>query len=313
MKFHTDFPIPRANFNVQIKDDLLFIGSCFSDDISVKAENSGFKVSANPFGTIFHPLAISRFIEEILEENKPGERIVQRNDMFFSWDASGQLYGLNRVDLEEKLSEIRLEWESKIKSSKVLFITFGTAWGYVHTEYNLVVANCHKQPQLCFLKELSTTEDITSSWIPVIRKLQKINPELQIVFTVSPVRHTRDGLIQNNQSKAVLIEVVRVLNEMDRVSYFPSYEIVMDELRDYRFFKEDRIHPNDEAISYIWDRFKQTYCTVEEIELMQEIEGVRSMVSHKILYPESKENEVFQEQLTRKKTSIHERFPWVKL
>lgn len=243
-----------------------------------KARYNGLKCQTNPFGTIFHPIPLGRFIIETINGNFR-ERGFQNQSEFYSWDASTVISGSTELELNEKLAEMRKEWLVHLSTCKVLFITFGTSWGYWKND--IVVANCHKRPSNEFSKKLSSTQDIVDFYKVVIETLKEYNPELRIIFTVSPVRHVRDGLIENNQSKSVLIEVIRQLIELYDVQYFPSYEIVVDELRDYRFFSKDRVHPSQEAIDYVWERMMDVFCSENTKGLMKKIESFRKLEQHR--------------------------------
>jgi hypothetical protein len=288
-QFHLSFSVPFQEHKINHKEFILFLGSCFSDEIAAKAKFNGFQVDSNPFGTVFHPLALGRFLLDCLTEQKSEEFIFQREDLFFTLDASTTLYATSQNDLTVKLTELRNNWLNQLKSASHLFVTFGTAWGYQHIESQLLVANCHKLPSQQFVKSLTSSDEITNVWNLILEKLNVLNPNLTVCFTVSPVRHIKDGFVESNQSKAVLIESVRRLQENSKVIYFPSYEIVMDELRDYRFFKQDRVHPNDEAIDYVWNRFVESFCSNETLELCKKLKSLKLALSHKSLHPESQE------------------------
>lgn len=266
--------------------------------MAAKARFFGFNVDSNPFGTVFHPLALSRFICDTLAENSK-ERVVQRNDVFLSWDANSSFYAMSEHDLNKKLIEKRKNWVANIRKGKFLFVTFGTAWGYTRMDSNELVANCHKFPSSEFSKELTEQAKIVEEWESVIKKIQEINPQLKVIFTVSPVRHVKDGLIENNQSKAILIDSIRqLLNREKNCFYFPSYEIVIDELRDYRFFKIDRVHPNEEAINFVWERLSDALFSEETKKICSEIQKLRMAEAHRSLFPDSIE---FKKHLERTK------------
>ncbi len=260
MDFKLQFEISKADFNIQHGESIVFLGSCFSDEMAAKASYYGFPVLSNPFGTVFHPSVISRFILESIQSIKE-ERIFQREDLFLSWDANSTIFDYSEEKYKQQLQAIRSRFVETLSKSKLLFITFGTAWGYELNDQKYTVANCHKVPNTQFTKRLSLIEELEQEWLNTITILQNNFPDLKIVFTVSPVRHVKDGLVENNQSKAILIELVRRLNEKTTSEYFPSYEIMIDELRDYRFYKTDRVHPSEEAIEYIWKRFESKYCS----------------------------------------------------
>ena len=295
MNFKLNFEIPQPDFQIKHGEGVLFLGSCFSDEIAFTAKYYGLNVMSNPFGTVFHPSLLGRFISESINKVEV-ERLLNREDIHLSWDANSSIYDFSPEKLTLKLRQLRSDFVNELMLSKVIFITFGTAWVYRLLSDNQLVANCHKVPSNHFTKEISSIDKLTAEWENVIDILHSINPNLKIVFTVSPVRHSKDGMIENNQSKSVLIETVRRIQESRVCYYFPSYEIVIDELRDYRFYKEDRVHPTEEAVRYIWERLEQTYFTKSTIELNSKVSELRRGLMHRSLHENSVEN------LNRKRT-----------
>jgi len=309
---HTlSFEIPEFSSKIDHKHQLLFLGSCFSDDISNKFQENGFKANANPFGTVFHPSVLSRFIAETIH-NVEEERIFNRKDVFLSWDAGAKHYGMSESELIEQLKSTRLQWKEQLKQTEFLFITFGTSYGYIHRELDLVVANCHKMPSINFEKVLFNSAKILQDWQRTIALLKAYNPSLKIFFTVSPVRHSKDGLIENNQSKAILFNLVHELVKLKNCFYFPSYEIVMDELRDYRYFKEDLVHPNEMAIQYVWERLSKVFFTIETDLIAKSYLSIKRAEEHIALHPESQESTIFQKQLKNRKKEFIENNPQLK-
>jgi len=311
MDFTLHFEIPKAEFSIEHGNEILFIGSCFSDEIASRAKFAGLNVSSNPFGTIFHPSLIARFISESIEYTD-SERLLVRDDIHLSWDANSTIYDFSEEALQLKLAKIRADFKGKLLNSKVIYITFGTAGVYKLNNDNQFVANCHKLPSNQFQKELSSVDLLSKEWEETITLMKSINPTLEIVFTVSPVRHSKDGLIENNQSKAILIESIRRLQETTNCSYFPSYEIMIDELRDYRFFKQDRVHPSEEAVDYIWKRFESTYFSDETIDLNAKVIQLRRSFLHKSIHEESIENVSRKENLDVKISSFLNQYENVK-
>lgn len=289
MDFKLNFDFDQTYRIINHKDKLLFLGSCFSDEISSKFKYHGFNSLSNPFGTIFHPIIISKFIDECLSNKTINERIFHRNDIFLSWDASSTIYDTDKFKLKLDLIEIRRNFVNQLKAAHTLFITFGSSWGYHLEENSELVANCHKMPSNIFRKELSSIESIVSEWRKTIDLIKVINPEIQLIFTVSPVRHIKDGLIENNQSKSILIESIRQINKFSNSSYFPSYEIMIDELRDYRFYKSDLIHPSEDAIEYIWNKIQTSFFELNTIKKVKDINSLKKQIGHKYLHPDSKE------------------------
>lgn len=286
MDFKITFSIPRAAFSISHKDQIVTTGSCFSDEIGKKFRHYGFHCQSNHLGTLFHPLAIARSVIDALDLSESIDG-VEREDLFFSWQSAGTVFGYSYKELEEKIKGIRQAYRKNLLDTSYLFITFGTSWGYYLAESGEIVANCHKLPARLFEKRLTPTEEMYVAWKQVIEKIIHDNPRIQIIFTVSPVRHIRDGLIENNQSKARLFELIYRLKEEFPVEYFPSYEIIMDELRDYRFFKEDGIHPNETAVNYVWKQLENAVCTEETRLLNERISSLRKQMSHISIYEDS--------------------------
>lgn len=274
------FLIPQAEFTFQHGDSVCLIGSCFSDEISTKLKNTGNWVYSNPYGTVYHPSALAYQVLDCFNEEEE-TRIFERDNKFYSWNASTLISATSKEELKRKLFSIKTSFKEQLAKSKMLIVTFGTAWGYELIEDEFLVANCHKMPSQLFKKFLSSPYEIVQDWVMAIEKLQELNPELKIIFTVSPVRHVKDGVIENNLSKARLIEAVQQLAFEPNCSYFPSYELIIDVLRDYRFFKEDRVHPNQEAINFVWKKFETTYCTDQTIEMNRAVEKVNLMMQHR--------------------------------
>lgn len=295
-----DFEIPKASFSLKHGDGIVLQGSCFSDEMYTQLKSAGHTVSGNHFGTVFHPSMLAFNILNLFESNVE-ERLLQRDDLFFSWDASSTLFGYSEEELLKILASKRESLLNELKSANMLVVTFGTAWGYELIESESLVANCHKVPASNFQKFLSSPYEMTQDWVQTIEKLNAFNPNLQIVFTVSPVRHIKDGLVENNLSKARLIEVVQQVSLEPNCHYFPSYELLIDVLRDYRFYKSDLIHPNQSAIEYIWNAFHSTYFTEKSQQLTAEISKLRQAESHISLFEKS---QVHQQQVENTKAKI---------
>jgi hypothetical protein len=275
------FPEFNSNKKFEFNKPILFVGSCFSEDVASKAKYSGLNAHSNPLGTIYHPLVIQRFLSDILNASASVERIVNFQNSYFSFDAAYHFQNDVEQDLLNELEIIRKSWLNLVKTASHLFITFGSAWGYRHSESEILVANCLKMPGKFFKKELSTKNEIVQSWLNVVLLLKEINPELEICFTVSPVRHIRDGIIENNRSKAILIESVHEIVEKANLKYIPTYEIVIDVLRDYRFFKEDMVHPSEATVQIIWDWLSKKMVEEFALDAIKSIAKVRKAEAHK--------------------------------
>ncbi len=313
MKTKIDFDLKKSSFKFDYQQNLSFIGSCFSQEISKRLTKLKFHTYTNPFGVLFHPLTIAKNISESLENNDErlfNERLFNSDDLFFSWDANSTIYGKSEIELKEKLHQNRLKFKNQLQQKSLLIVTFGSAFGYIKKDDNTLVANCHKLPSKNFEKILSSVSEMETAWIKIIENLKKLNPELKIIFTVSPVRHTKDGIIENSRSKSRLLLLVEKLeNKFSNVDYFPSYEIMIDELRDYRYFKRDLIHPNKVAVNYIFDKFTEEYLDENSKKITIEIQKLNQLKKHKIQFKESNAATQHQIKLQEIFTNLKKKYP----
>ena len=303
MKLKLDFSSPNIPLKIEYSSPIISLGSCFSDEISKKLQFAGFKVNDNPFGVLFHPLAMFNVLNSSVLESKE-VAVFKREDLFFSWDASSKVYAMSEELIRAKIVAIREELRQSILEAKVIVLTFGSSFQYA-MEQNGIVGNCHKAPQSIFEKKMSTVEEMYLPWFSLIQKIKEINPEIQFLLTVSPVRRVKDGLVENNRSKSRLIELThQLVDSFDNVFYFPSYEIVIDELRDYRFFANDLVHPNQQAVDYIWEYFKSKTMNVELDDLVSKVENLKKSFLHRSLHPESEATRMFQAKLEEQKQAL---------
>ena len=276
--------------------------------MSAYFKRGAFQEFSNPFGTIFHPYCIANQIIDAISLNKK-VRSVKRNDLFFDYESGGKLFAKSEEELISLILDKRDDLHDQLKKGTHLFITFGSAFAYrLHADGKLV-ANCHKQKTDLFKKELSDTDEIIKHWKLCLDLLKSINPNICIHFTVSPVRHSKDGLPENNRSKGRLIDIAHQLVDYSKGKYFPSYEIMMDHLRDYRFYKQDRIHPNEEALDYIWEQIQASYFSPESIMLLSKISAYQKAKAHQFFYPESEEAQTHREKLATLKEQIVREVP----
>jgi len=292
---------------------MLLLGSCFSENIGAKFEYYKFQSEVNPFGILFHPKAIATFLERVVEQNFYSEEdLIFHNERFHCFDAHSSLSNSNREELLDSLNDILKATYHQINESTHLIITLGTAWVYEYIEQDQVVANCHKIPQKEFCKRILSVEEITASLQNIDEQVKKLNPSLQLIYTVSPVRHTKDGFIENQQSKAHLLSAIhRVLKECD-ASYFPSYEIMMDDLRDYRFYKEDMIHPNQVAVNYIWEQFQAVWFHETTKPVMKQVTVIQKGLAHRPFNPESEQHQKFLKGITEKISKLQLSYPSIR-
>jgi hypothetical protein len=302
---------PEVPFGTLInpEDSLVFIGSCFSDEISAKSKNAGLISHANPYGTLFHPISIGNLIEDIIHPKVDRNNLFQRGDVWLSWSASSKLVSFNQEELRSQIAGIRSAYYEHLRNANYLFVTFGTAWGYRHTTSNELVANCHKMPASLFEKELCEVKEMEPQWDRLLTKLREDFPDLHVCFTVSPVRHIRDGLVENQRSKARLIELVHSLVQRHHVSYLPVYELLQDVYRDYRFFSEDLVHPNALGIEMVWKYMKRHTMDVKTQEMIGKVEQFRSLANHRVRIDGGEDAAHWRKAKTKMKESLLSQYP----
>lgn len=290
-------------------DSIVQLGSCFSTNMSFWFRRAGFQVLDNPLGVIFHPIPLAKQILLALGKAEFSE-FVQKEDVSVSYDASSTLYGMGDSELHELLDKQLQKLKSSLQHSKIVVVTLGSAHGYRLKKSGDLVANCHQQVSSSFEKELTSAEVLYPFWELAINELRKINPAIQFVFTVSPVRYVRDGLMENSLSKSELFRLISMLKQ-DSVYYFPAYELVNDVLRDYRYFDLDGVHPNELATECVWNFLKQELFSDKTNRLIEELMKLRKMEEHRLLYPESKKAAEYQNNFKQKRESFLSLYPVV--
>jgi len=284
MKFRTELLIPTFPFQISYQDPILLLGSCFSDHIGTFLAKNRFFVHSNPFGTLFNPVSIANVLKMTMEP----ELFTEDYRYFFDnhWISFAHHGSFSHADEEIFTKQINEQWHNTrafLEKAKFLFITFGTAYYYRFIERDLVVANCHKIPNVQFEKNRLEIDDIVQKTGQIVQKIGQINPKLKIIFTVSPVRHLGDGFHENQLSKSVLHLAIEQLTDNKTVFYFPAYEILMDDLRDYRFYAEDLCHPGENAVRYIEEFFADTFFSPTTKTQQKEIEKENKFLNHRNL------------------------------
>jgi len=288
------------------------LGSCFSENIGSKLNHFKFQATQNPLGILFHPKAIENLITNALNKKiYLSKDLIFQNEVWHSFDAHSSVSSANEKVILNTLNAAISDTNKKLKEASHIIITLGTSWVYRFIETKTIVANCHKIPQKKFTKELLNVTEITESLEAIIILLKSVNKEIHITFTVSPVRHLKDGFIENTQSKAHLIVAIHTILHEQNVSYFPSYEIMMDELRDYRFYAEDMIHPNKTAVNYIWEKFVDTCFSEETKPTMKDVDLIQKGILHRPFHEKSKQHQQFLKKLEIKKEKIKSKFPFI--
>lgn len=293
--FRTLVPISPSKVSMKHEEGIVLVGSCFSEHIATKLIAHKFRVTQNPFGILYHPLAISTALKEIMSnKNYEKEDLICHHELWQSWNHHSDFSGLKVADVLSHINSNIATAHHSLKSVKHLFITLGTAWGYRLKSTRKLVANCHKFPNKEFDKELISVDTIVKEYGQLIEKIYQFNPSISIHFTISPVRHLRDGFRENQWSKSVLqLAVQQLQQQFSKLDYFPSYELVIDDLRDYRFYNEDMVHPNKVAIDYVWSKFSEVYFTSATMALNKQISKLVASSRHRPFQPTSNAHQEF--------------------
>ncbi len=302
MKFRTEVTIEKGDFEINHQSKILFLGSCFAENIGNMLEKSRFRTDINPFGILYNPLSVKKSIEYLLSNKQFTMNDLVRNEgIWHSFAHHGRFSGENA---EEVLTAInnRIQFSTQfLLDSYYLFITLGSAWVYFLKSTGDVVSNCHKFQNSIFDRTLISVETIVNELFEVLTLLLQHNPKLKIIFTVSPVRHWKDGANGNQLSKASLLLAISALQKkMPQISYFPAYELVIDDLRDYRFYADDLLHPNTQAVEYIYEKFAACYFSKQTNDLNEEILSIERGKAHKPFNPNTENHQLFLQKLNTK-------------
>lgn len=275
-----------------------------------------FHIYSNPFGIIYNPISVNRNLYSIIHKKIITKSdLVQNKELYSHWDCHRSLATIEADTYVNQYNSLITESHSRLRDCEVLFLTLGSAYVYYTQDTQRPVANCQKYPASHFDKRLLSPASILEDMDTMIAYLREINPDLQVVYTISPVRHIKDGMIENNRSKANLITAVHeTVDQYDYVHYFPSYELMMDDLRDYRFYNEDRVHPTSEAIDYIWSYFKEAYFDMATQDMIKQIEKLNRSQAHRPLFPDTQANLDFQRQTEVLRVQLEGEYPelnWV--
>ena len=296
MKLYTSVDIVPAVRQIGYGDKILLLGSCFADNIGAKFAEHYFQATINPFGTLYNPASIAAAIT-----NVGNSQLVEHNGLWHSMMHHGAFSGKDKEEVLTRCEQSRALLQRALMEASTVVVTFGTAW--VYEMEGKVVANCHKLPANRFTRRCLTVNEIVEMWQPIVASM----PDKHWIFTVSPIRHVKDGLHANQISKAILLQAVDQLGQ----SYFPSYEIMMDELRDYRFYAEDMVHPSAVAVEYIWQRFVDTYMNKDTQTEMRVLNQLWRDNQHRMLHPDTDEARTFVQRLAERKAQLKQCYPWI--
>ena len=300
--------LPAAEHRIDYQSKILLIGSCFAENIGHKLNYFKFDALTNPYGVLFHPAAINRLVTDCLTEKEyTKEDLVFHNEKWHSFNHHSDFSNKNASDLITTLNNRIQETRKRIQASSQLIITLGTAWVYKEKKTDTIVANCHKIPQKNFEKKLLEYPEICEYLSNTVATIKELNPKTELIFTLSPIRHLKDGIQENSLSKALLLAAIHKTIGSG-VHYFPAYEIVMDDLRDYRFYKEDMLHPSQVAIDYIWKLFNTTWISEKTKELQKEIQTIQTGLAHKPFDVQSEAHKKFIERLKLKIKKIEKKY-----
>ena len=310
----TYIDIHKSHLNITYKDRLMFMGSCFADNIGGKMTDCRFNVVVNPFGVLYNPLSLSSGCRRLLRpETFTEEDLFLYDGMYHSFMHHGKFSDTTVENSLDKINESLAFAAGHFRETGYLIITFGTAYVFRHKDRDKVVANCHKLPAMQFERELLTIDEIVDEWSTLLEDMVAEKPSLKVIFTVSPIRHMKDGAHFNQISKSTLLLAQQLLAEKypGRISYFPAYELMMDELRDYRFYASDMIHPSEIAIDYIWERFCDTYMDAATKDTMKEVENIRRALNHRPLNPSTESYKQFLLQTMQKIKLFKDKYPYI--
>jgi hypothetical protein len=315
MDFRTGFPIEKARNKIDYNTPVMFVGSCFASEIGNRMDESKFDVCINPYGNVYNPASVADTINSIIENRYFTEKdLYLYNGVNLSFSHYTNFSSTDGGIALDKINSSCSSANKFLKKARFLFITFGTSGIYRFKETGRVVSNCHKLPSSFFSREILSVEEIVSEWELVLEKLHFFNKDLRIIFTVSPVRYWDDGPHANNISKSILFLAIEELLHKNYVEgYFPAYELLMDDLRDYRFYADDMLHPSHMAIDYIWKAFSECYFSKETISISKEIFGISKAMKHRFHSESEEGRKAFAATMLKKIAAVQNRNPQLNL
>lgn len=314
MKFKIEVEIQELKNKMTHADYSLSVGSCFSDNIGNKLKRYQFQCVANPFGVLFNTHSITQNLTNSLADIQENEsNFILHNNMWHAWNFHGQFSCENKKELEQRIQSIKTNVKQHLLKSKYLLITLGTSWVYSFKKTNTIVANCHKVPNTQFEKKLLSPENNYCMLKQFIEQLREKNSDITILFTISPIRHWKDGAFENSVSKSSLFTAVHsLINEYPHCHYFPAYEIIIDELRDYRFYKKDMLHPSEQAVEYVWELFSQALIHQNSLVANKELDKIFKLQEHKPIQTCATQQEQTRQILNQKIEHLIEQYPFLK-
>jgi GSCFA family len=314
MRLSTPISLPESGKKIRYSDKSFFLGSCFADNIGEKLQYLRFNVSVNPFGVYFNPISIANLLDIIIKNKEyPIEEIEKSDERCFSYDFHSKMSAQTKLELQQQINEEIKTSADYLKNANFLFISLGTAFVYERNDNSEIVANCHKQNSKLFNKKLLSVEEVFKSLNTIVNKLKEYNTGIEIIFTISPVRHIKDGAHENNISKSILFLALTELQRQQKILYFPSYEIVLDELRDYRFYGEDLVHPNKLTVTYVFEKFCDVFMDDKTMSLTKEVSSIVKSLHHRVFDKDSLSYKKFIQNLTKKTEELLLKEPNIQL
>lgn len=312
--FTTKIDIKPSEFHIDYSSKMVTLGSCFSENIGSKLKGAYFDIDVNPFGVLFNPISIKQSLELALVGKMFTEHdLFQHNSLWNSFYHSSHFSDTDKDKCLAKINSRLLNFITSIKSIDYLIITFGTAWVYKLSSTANVVSNCHKLPASTFERYRLSAEEIVEQYTDIIHKLQLVNPNIKFIFSVSPVRHWKDGPMENNISKGILLQAIQLLEkEFNNVLYFPAFEIVVDELRDYRFYASDMLHPSELAVDYIFSNFQYAFFQSETASVYNELVQYSKAIHHRPTHIDTPEYDKFIASTETKRNELINKFSFLK-
>jgi hypothetical protein len=310
-EFRTVVDIDKFNFSIDAGSEVLLLGSCFSDNIGARFVNSRLKATVNPFGVVYNPYSVAKLLERALDRKLCRENeLMQRNELWHHFDFHGSFSDQDKTKVFENINKTIEETHEILKSANVLILTFGSSFVYERTDTSEIVANCHKFPANFFFRYRLDPDEIAAIYKELMVAIRMLNPGVKFIFTVSPVRHWKDGAHSNQLSKSVLFLAIDKLVEwFDGARYFPAYEIVMDELRDYRFYDPKMFNPSPQAVDYIWLRFSETVLSSRAGKFIALSSKIAKARNHRLGNVSIQESEIFLEKSLRLVENVQNQFP----
>lgn len=311
--FRTVLTFKESKSKIDHNSKVLSIGSCFAEHITMRLEQRKFDTLLNPFGILYNPVSIATGLAILTGQRQlKEEELFEDNGLWHNFLFHGKYSGTNQDEVWTEMQQLVDQASTFFQKADWLICTFGTAFVFEYRQTGQVVANCHKLPNQEFERRRLSVSEIVATWEECLTSLWQLNPKLKVLLTVSPVRHIRDGLVENQKSKAALLLAIDELRKQyTDLMYFPSYELMMDDLRDYRFYTSDLIHPNSQAIDYIWDKFSTIYFNTATQALNAKIEKIVQAASHRPLYPTTEAHQRFLRQQLDKIQDFYEDYPYL--